>query len=387
MQPPTVSPEPAFQLRCRDGEWIDRDETLAEFAKPAAPTPMQQYAGLAEVLVADEIARAHFEIEALAEQRVILTCETARFGIPLGVFDLEQPPIDDWRIRAHLDADWIDTDRHGRIERSLAMQVRRGLIAVAGALPLLLGPMAAHAGDPPSPNVELAAFGPPKLPDKTEPAPTPPATPEPAAMPVVEPPPQPQPPPAPRMSNESLSMTGTTLWEGLMGQQVKLDMKNGQSVAGTVVAQTASELALARAADGTVVAVPKAEVLSVRMRVDASAAGAPGSASKVPLEDRPTQDGRGLEAGGIVMVTLGSIAALSGTVFLGITPSYVFISLPLLLPGLAMIGGGSAMIAAGGKKKKAFNKAWGIPLRAGVQLTPTLTGGRNGGSAGLVLRF
>ena len=43
--------------------------------------------------------------------------------------------------------------------------------------------------------------------------------------------------------------------------------------------------------------------------------------------------------------------------------------------------------ASAGKKKKAFNKAWGLPETANVRLTPTLNANRNGGVAGLVLQF
>jgi hypothetical protein len=383
-----LPPVAGLELRCREAEWLDRPETLVEFSDvgctpPATPT--QRYAGLSELLIADAVARSHLEIRSLAGPRLILTCETPRYGIPLGVRDLDRPPVDDWQLREQLAGDLVDTDRHGRVERSVAMQVRRGLIAVAGALPLLMTPMLAHAGDPLAgihlPSLEqLATFAPPKLPEQ----PAPPVEQPTAAPPVAEPPPTPTvAPPAPRIQAETLSLTGTTLWEGLLGKQVRLEMKNGQAVAGTIVAQTASDLAVARAPDGTVVAVPKSEVLGVRLRVEATT----GGGSNVPVGDRPLQDGRGLHGGGIVMVSIGAIAALSGTVMLGIYPSGVFISLPLLLPGLAMIGGGSAMLSNAGKKRKAFNKAWGIPQHANLQMTPTLAAGRNGGSAGLVLRF
>jgi hypothetical protein len=253
-------------------------------------------------------------------------------------------------------------------------------------------PMLAHAGTSLSgiqqPSLEqLAAFAPPKLPENTQPTPPVEQPNQPTmAPPVVEPPP-PTPtatPPAPRVQPETLSLTGNTLWEGLLGKQIRLEMKGGQAVTGTVVAQTTSDLAVARSPDGTVVAVPKAEVAGVRLRLEATE-GAPGS--NVPVGDRPLQDGRGLHGGGIIMVSIGAIAALSGTVMLAIYPSGVFISLPLLLPGLAMIGGGSAMLSAAGKKRKAFNKAWGLPATARVHMTPTLNASRNGGVAGLVLRF
>jgi hypothetical protein len=386
----TTSPVAAFELRCREAEWLDRPETLVELTKSAPTTTAQRYAGLSEVLVADAIARSHLDIRSLAGDRVILTCEMPRYGIPLGVRDLDRPPVDDWKLRDQVNGDLLDTDRHGRVQSSVAMQVRRGLIAVAGALPLLMAPMVAHAGGPSAsihqPSVEqLPAFAPPKLPESTQP--TPPVEQPTTAPPVVEPPPTPvAAPPAPRVQTESLSLTGNTLWDGLLGKQVRLEMKNGQAVTGTVVAQTASDLAVARSPDGTVVAVPKAEVGGVRLRVEADGGvGAPSGTG--PVGNRPMQDGRGMHGGGIVLVSFGAIAALSGTVMLAIYPSGVYISLPLLLPGLAMIGAGSAMLSSAGKKRKAFNKAWGIPAHAKVNLTPTLAGGRNGGTAGLVLQF
>jgi hypothetical protein len=387
--PTTLPPLAAFELRCREAEWLDRPETLVEFTGVAPTTTAQRYAGLSEVLVADAIARSHLDIRSLAGERLILTCEMPRYGIPLGVRDLDRPPVGDWKLREQIDGDLLDTNRHGRVERSVAMQVRRGLIAVAGALPLLMTPMLAHAGGPSAgiqPSLEqLASFAPPKLPADTQPAPTPVEQPTTTAPPIAEPPPTPIMPPAPRVQAESLSLTGNTLWDGLLGKQVRLEMKNGQGVAGTIVAQTVSDLAVARAPDGTVVAVPKAEVAGVRLRLEADASGAPAGSG--PVGNRPTQDGRGLHGGGIVMVSLGAIAALSGTVMLVIYPSGVFISLPLLLPGLAMIGGGSAMLSSAGKKRKAFNKAWGIPQHARVNVTPMVAGGRNGGTAGLVLQF
>lgn len=388
--PTTLPPLAAFELRCREAEWLDRAQTLVEFSEIAPTTTAQRYAGLSEVLVADAIARSHLDIRSLAGERVILTCEMPRYGIPLGVRDLDRPPVDEWRLREQINGDLLDTNRHGRVERSVAMQVRRGLIAVAGALPLLMTPMLAHAGEHSAgihqPSLEqLATFAPPKLPADSQPVPTPVDQPT-VAPAVAEPPPTPiVTVPAPRVQAESLSLTGSTLWDGLLGKQVRLEMKNGQAVAGTIVAQTASDLAVARAPDGTVVAVPKAEVSGVRLRLETDGSGAPGSS--LPVGDRPVQDGRGLHGGGIVMVSIGAIAALSGTVMLAIYPSGVFISLPLLLPGLAMIGGGSAMLSSAGKKRKAFNKAWGIPQHAKVNLMPTVAGGRNGGSAGLVLQF
>ncbi|KIG11875.1 hypothetical protein DB30_02375 [Enhygromyxa salina] len=177
------------------------------------------------------------------------------------------------------------------------------------------------------------------------------------------------------------------MWEGMLGKQVALQMKDGAAVGGMVVAQSSTDLAIARGADGTVVSVPKAQIAGVRLRPESASSGAAGGGSTVPVGSRPLQDGRGLHGGGIVMLTVGSVLALSGTVMMAISVSYVAISLPLLLIGLGTAGGGIGMLVAGTKKRRAFNEAWGIPVRAGVQLTPTLAAGRNGGQAGLVLRF
>lgn len=391
---PSLPSLPAFELRCRDAEWLDRPETLVDFGrapKRAPRTLAQRYGGLSEVMIADAIARAHLQIRSLAGDRVIVTCETPRYGIPLGVRDLDRPPVGEWQLRDQIDCDLVDTDRHGRVSRNLAMHVRRGLIAVAGALPLLMSPMLAHANEGSliyKPTLEqLAGFAPPKLPADTAPQPTPPVeqptTTAPQVEPPATPPPTVAPPPAPRIQGETLSLTGTVLWEGLLGKQVRLEMKGGQAVTGVVVAQTANDLAIARTPDGTVVAVPKGEIAGVRLKIDVGAEGG----SSVPIGDRPTESGKGAIAGGSIMVTIGAIAGLSGTVMLGIYPGGYYIYLPLLLPGIAMIGGGSALISAGGKKKKAYNKAWGIPQHSRLQMTPTVTGNRNGGMAGLVLRF
>jgi hypothetical protein len=385
----------AFDLRCRDAEWIDRPETLDEFTRPA---PVERpYAGLAELLIADMIARAQTEIAELLAGRVLLSVENARFGIPVGVRDLDRPEIDDWRIEERLDLELLDASPEGRLQRSVAAHFIRGLIAVAGALPLLASPMLAHAHAPLEPAALMrmsASFAPPKLPDEPAPAP---ATPAPSSSsteaPAVQPQPQPTTAPQvtiaptaappPRAANDSLTLTGTNVWDGLLGQRIRLTMKNEQTLDGTLVAQSSTDLALARASDGTVVSVPKAEVAGVRL------GAAPGTAggSDTPISQRPTNDGYTLYGGGAAMIGIGSVAALAGTVMLGIYISALFISLPLLLPGLAMIGGGASMMSSASKKRSAYRKAWGIPATAKLNMVPTVSGSRNGGQVGLVLRF
>ena len=384
MNTPEAPSMPSLALRCRDAEWIDRPQTVAEFDAPAPLPPALRYAGLGEALVADVVARSHFEIQSRAGGRTILSCQMPRYGIPLGVRDLDAPPTDAWIIQETLTGDVLDPTPDGRFEHSIATQLRRGLIAVAGTLPLLVSPVLAHAGDLPPPTAQLEQDAPPpSLPaDAAEPAPAPAPSAAPAT--TAAPATAPSAPPPPRIGGDSLSMTGSALWEGLIGQVVKLELKDGKVLGGTVVAQSAGDLALARASDGMVVAVPKAQVAAIRMRPSTPAAGV--GVSNIPVMDRPLHDGRGLHAGGIMLITVGSVLALTGTVFLAISPSYVVTSLPMLLPGLAMIGGGSGMLVAAGKRRKAFNKAWGIP-NTHAQLTPTFKASRQGAQGGLVLRF
>ncbi|MFO7566909.1 MAG: hypothetical protein R6X02_29970 [Enhygromyxa sp.] len=398
MSTPILNSEPALDLRCRDAEWIDRPATVAEF-QSAAPA-LDRHGALAELLIADMVARSHTEIARLLAGRVLLSVEHARFGIPLGVRDLDAPPVDDWRIEERIDVELLDASPEGRLERTLAAQIRRGLIAVAGALPLLASPMLAHAHAPLDAALAGAslAFAPPTLPKEpepapaAEPAPSDPSNPsnpgKPSVQPTAAPQVGPSAAPPPRIANDSLTLTGTNVWEGLLGRPVRLTMKNEQTLDGVLIAQSTTDLAIARASDGTVVSVPKAEVAGIRLNAAAAGAGAGAGdgTSAVPLSERPTEDGFGLNAGGAVMIGFGSIAALAGTVMLGIYPSGVYIHLPLLLPGLAMIGGGSAMMASASKKRKAIRRAWGMPS-AKVNMVPTVSASRSGGEVGLVLRF
>ena len=396
MNQPSSNRAPALDLRCRDAEWIDRPETLAEFGKPAATPAAYRYRGVGETLIADAVARAQFELERVAEGRVALTCQMPRYGIVLGARDLDRPPVEDWNIRETISGellDLVEVESGALTFTAVSTQLRRGLIAVAGSLPLLVTPMLAHAGEPPPPMValQLDVEGPAPVAQpegETSVAPADAAagtTPTDAA--AAPPTPAPASVPAPRVGSSSLSLTGSSLWNGLLDKQIRLEMKDGSAVSGTLVAQSHGDLALARAPDGMVVSVPKAEVSAVRMRTATAAAATAASGSGIPIDQRPTKNGGALVGAGIALVSVGSIIALSGTVMLAISPYYTYISLPLLIPGLVMIGGGSGMIGAGSKRAKAFQEAWGIPKSARLQMMPTVSAGRQGGQVGLVLRF
>ena len=190
---------------------------------------------------------------------------------------------------------------------------------------------------------------------------------------------------APRVvGGDQLSLQGRALWDGLQDQRVSLTLNNGAELEGTIVAQSSSDLALARASDGSVVSVPKAEVKGVRAGTRPRASA---STSNVPLGDRPINSGRGLAVGGITLLSFGVPFGLAGTVMLGICPGCLYIHLPLLLPGIGMIVGGSVALARAKKRKIKFREAWGIPLAGRMQLTPSLAFKRGGGEVGFALRF
>lgn len=191
--------------------------------------------------------------------------------------------------------------------------------------------------------------------------------------------------PAPRVDDQ-LSLRGRALWDGLQDQRVSLTLTNGASVVGTVVAQSNSDLALARASDGAVVSVPKAEVAGVRTRGQAISDRGPVGSS-TPVGSRPINSGRSLYGSGVALLSFGVPFSLAGTVMLGICPGCLYIHLPLLLPGIGLIVGGSIALKRAKKRNRAFRQAWGIPLAGRMQLTPSLAFTRGGGEVGFALRF
>ena len=205
----------------------------------------------------------------------------------------------------------------------------------------------------------------------------------PTAAPAIADSPNPTRVPPPQI-DAKLSLRGAAIWDGLEGQRVVLGLADASSVKGTVVTHSASEVALARDSDGLVVSVPKAEVQTVNMRAQAGSNGRPGVGAAGTL---PRDSGRKLHSGGVVLLSIGSPFALAGIVMLGVCPGCLYIHLPLLLPGTAMIIGGAVALKRAKKRNIAFRKAWGIPLAGRMQLTPTLGVGRSGGEVGFTLRF
>ncbi|MFV8752755.1 hypothetical protein ACNOYE_19575 [Nannocystaceae bacterium ST9] len=374
--------QPTLSLRCRDAEWLDRPEVVDAFDRPVTELARERRdLAMAELLLADQQARRWLGLA--CGDRPVLTCETARFGIA-AAFERTQIDASDWTRWDELAGEVLfageATSSRGR-PTTLSMQVRRSLTAIAAAVPMLTFSIA-QASPPTTPMVTAA---PPKLPEDgpakpVDPAPTTTVAPVVTEAPgVAEPPPPVVMPPAPSR-DDSLSLTGRNLWDGLEDKQLTLVMKDGGELAGTLVAHSGKDLAFARASDGTVVAVPKADIAGIRVRATA-ADRSPGH-----RVGGVTETGHRLAAGGGAMLGLGSAAALAGTVTLGIYVSALYISLPLLLPGLAMIGGGIGMLASANKKKAAYERAWGI-TSGRHRVMPTFAANRQGGQVGLVLRF
>lgn len=188
--------------------------------------------------------------------------------------------------------------------------------------------------------------------------------------------------PAPHV-DESLSLTGTVVWEGLHTRRVVLSLANGAELRGTVVAQDAETLAVARASDGSVVSVPKREITGVRVaNVTELGRGLTTSPAKKQLRDHGRKD----YTAGAVLLGIGVPIGVSGTAMLGVCFSCLYIHLPLLLPGIGLMIAGSRLMKRGASKNKAFRGDWGIPM-ARMQLAPSLSLGRGGGELGFTIRF
>lgn len=264
--------------------------------------------------------------------------------------------------------------RARRVRRST-----RATLAICTAAALFAGPLRADAGELTAP--------PPTLPESEAPA-AGPGTSAPVMAPAPAPTMAPAPAPAagtpaagtPRVDNQ-LSLQGRALWDGLQDQRVSLKLINGAELEGTIVAHSSRDLALARSSDGSVVSVPKAEVATVRTRAGAS------TTSSVALGNRPIDSGRSLHSAGVALLSFGVPFGVAGTVWLGLCASCLYIHLPLLLPGIGMIVGGSIALKRAKKRNEAFRQAWGIPLAGRVRMMPSLALSRGGGEVGFALRF
>jgi len=190
-------------------------------------------------------------------------------------------------------------------------------------------------------------------------------------------------PPVPPVEGP-LNLDGTVLWDGLHDMSVTLTLKNGKWLSGTVVTHDREKIAIARRGDGSIVAVPKAQVQAVQVLGPGAVAevSLPPRETLPPRESRPTDSGRRLHIGGGTMVGLGAPLSLVG---IGLSPTLgVIIGLPTLITGIGLIIGGSVMMKVAKRRNAAFHKAWGISK---LHVSPILNVGREGGQLGVAMRF
>jgi hypothetical protein len=199
--------------------------------------------------------------------------------------------------------------------------------AVAEAAPPEAESKAAEAGDDAAAAAPDTSADPTTAPEASEPTPEP----APAA-------------PAPPTLDQS------TVWNGLVGQQLSLELTGDVTLVGKLMGQQAGQLVLARLGDGAVVGVPYEDVKSVHVRVDRKRARRP--------IDPKMSNYAGMLAGGGVLLGIGIPAVAAGAVFMWIAPGLnIFMNIHLLGGGGAMVAGGSAMLAVGVTRKKLWTQS------------------------------
>ena len=125
--------------------------------------------------------------------------------------------------------------------------------------------------------------------------------------------------------------------------------------------------------DGKIALIPKLQIVEVRGRMSAQET------------DLPTGTGN-LVAGGI-LVGVGGPLMLSGLVFLGISPSYLFLYLPQIVPAGVMLGVGIPNLVTGMRKRRAYQAA-SRGSRLSERLTPAVNRTPHGSwTGGLRLQF
>lgn len=185
--------------------------------------------------------------------------------------------------------------------------------------------------------------------------------------PVVAPAP---PPPPPKITSATSQLE--TILQGMKGREAVV-YAAGAKVTGLIIGVDGEFVTIIDAErDGKIALIPKLQIVEVRGRM------AP------ELSDLPTGTGN-LVAGGI-LVGIGAPLMLSGLVFLGITPSYIFIYLPQIVPAGVMLGVGIPNLVKGMKRRRAYQAA--TQRRFSDRLTPAVHRTPHGSwTGGLTLRF
>lgn len=206
------------------------------------------------------------------------------------------------------------------------------------------------------------------------PAPAPalaPAQPSIASEASVVPPPVVGPTPAPRIASAAAQLE--TILQGMKGREAVV-YAAGAKVTGLIIGVDGDFVTIIDVErDGKIALIPKLQIVEVRGRM------------AVQPSDLPTGTGN-LVAGGI-LVGVGAPLMLSGLVFLGITPSYLFIYLPQILPAGVMLGVGIPNLVIGMRKRRAYQAA-SRGSRLSERLTPAVNRTPHGSwTGGLRLQF
>ena len=192
-------------------------------------------------------------------------------------------------------------------------------------------------------------------------------TPEPPP-PVVTPPP----PPPPRITSAASQLE--TILQGMKGREAVV-YAAGAKVTGLIIGVDGDFVTIIDAErDGKIALIPKVQIAEVRGRL----------MTEAQYSDLPTGTGN-LVAGGI-LVGIGAPLMLSGLVFLGITPSSLFVYLPQIVPAGVMLGVGIPNLITGMKKRRAYQAA--TQRRLADRLLPAVSRTPHGSwTGGLTLRF
>lgn len=248
-------------------------------------------------------------------------------------------------------------------------RARGSALVLAACLPLALPDVAqaqvAGSAKPRSVVVEPSSVVPPA---------PPPASPQPSSIgseASVVPPPVVGPPPPPRIVSAAAQLE--TILQGMKGREAVV-YAAGAKVTGLIIGVDGDFVTIIDAErDGKIALIPKLQIVEVRGRM------------AVQPTDLPTGTGN-LVAGGI-LVGVGAPLMLSGLVFLGITPSYLFIYLPQILPAGVMLGVGIPNLVIGMRKRRAYQAA-SRGSRIADRLTPAVNRTPHGSwTGGLRLQF
>jgi hypothetical protein len=257
-------------------------------------------------------------------------------------------------------AAFVLADRvHGHFAWPAARQ-RGSALVLAACLPLALPDVAqaqAPAGSRGAVTVESVVPPPPPAVDSGA-----------VVAPVVRPS-----PPPPRIISAASQLE--TILQGMKGREAVV-YAAGTKVTGLIIGVDGDFVTIIDAErDGKIALIPKAQIVEVRGR----------SAQMIePYVDLPTGTGN-LVAGGI-LVGIGAPLMLSGLVFLGISPSSLFLYLPQILPAGVMLGIGIPNLVIGGRKRRAYQAA--MRPRLSERLAPAVSRTPHGSwTGGLTLRF